>query len=210
MDNSFTFFEKDVEKEIKKRLIFDLTSELLNDHLSGKKFQWGKSILNYSKGFNPTISYSKIEFGKINFNESHITIFPDGAFVAQNIGLTYSASYFDNCGKECTGIGLCNLTLEGHYFWPEKKITYINPVHFQAEDEPICTDPYWIDFKKRYCREDALAIEIQEKFDIPLDVATNWIKDKKLPDIAQEKIETYGDFYQFKNNIAKIMFNHCT
>jgi len=205
-------FDQDLRNEIKHFLMFDLSLELLNNFISGGNFPWSTMMIEYSKLFGSTINFYKIEFGNVNFCEAKITSFPDGGFIAQNSGLFFIVYHFGNDGEELKDEGFCNVSLEGLYFWPEKKLTY-KPIHFLWEKEPPCNDRNWIEFKKRYCREDALAVEISSFFNLSFDETEKWIKKNEIPNIAQNKIDTYNYFYRRENNIAELMFNkgsHCT
>jgi len=199
-------FEKDIIDDIKHYLMFDLTSCLSDDFSSGNKFLWGESMIEYSKLLDSPINFYKIGFVKINCREASVTVFPDGAFIAQNIGLTFVVYHFNNDEDELQDEGFCNVSLEGHYFWPEKKLTYIKPVHFLWEDEPFCTDQKWIEYQKRYCLEDALIVDVSSKFDLTFREAREWVKENKIPDIAQDKIDIYNNVYRQRNEIAKKMF----
>ena len=95
----------------------------------------------------------------------------------------------------------------------KKKLTYIKPVHFLSEDEPLCTDQKWIEYQKRYFLEDFLIVDVSSKFDLSFGEAKKWIMENKMPDVTQEKIDIYNNIYRQKNEIAKKMFcnrKYCT
>ena len=113
-------FEKDITDDIKHYLIFVLTSWLSDDFSSGNKFLWSEVMIEYSKLLGSPINFYKIGFVKLNCCEAIVTVFLDGAFIVQNIGLTFVVYHFSNDGDELQDEGFCNVSLEGHYFWPEK------------------------------------------------------------------------------------------
>ena len=210
MDNFSELFKNQIAKAIKTFLINDFTEGFICDFLSGLKFKWETDILEYSRMFNSDINVLKIDFVSVNCLKSNVILPDNFTFLVMNVYSAFSVTYCLDNGDKLTEICSCNVSLEGNYFLKDKSLRIYNlkPVHFQPEDEPSCTDPSWMDFKTRYCREDALLVDLCDKFELPLasDLIESWKKERKLPNISQEKKEKYDFFYQQKNTIAEMMF----